>query len=107
MKKICLYRAISHITLLSELTERVVKLRLTHHVPSNDLLNYVQSAHTKHHLTESTLFPVHDHIVKVMSQQKFPVLCLLDLFAAFDTIDHSILVHRLSSWFGLKGTALF
>ena len=45
---------------------------------------------------------VHDHIVKAMSQQKITALCLLDLSAAFDTI----LVHRLSSWFGLKGTVL-
>jgi len=87
----------------SKLTERVVKQRLTHHLSSNHLLNSFQSAYTAHHSTEYTLFSVHDHI---MAQQKITALCLLDLSAAFDTIDHSILIHRLSSWFGLNGTVL-
>jgi len=38
-----------------------------------------------------------------MNEQKITALCLLDLFATFDTLDHYILVHRLSSWFVLTG----
>jgi len=49
------YRPISHLSFLSKLTERVVKLRLTHHLSSNDLLNSFQSAYTKCHFTECTL----------------------------------------------------
>jgi hypothetical protein len=100
------YRPISHLSFLSKLTERVVKNRLTQHLSINNLLNSFQSAYTKHHSTESTLLAVHDHIIKAMSQQKVTALCLLDLSAAFDTIDHSILLHRLSSWFGLNGKVL-
>ena len=100
------YRPISHLSFLSKLTERVVKIRLTHHLSSNGLLNSFQSAYTKCHSTESTLLAVNDHIINAMSQQKITALCLLDLSAAFDTIDHSILLERLSSWFGLNGTVL-
>jgi len=68
------------------------------------LLNSFQSAFTAYHSTESALLSVHDHIIK--AHQTITALCLLDHSAAFDTIDHSILIHRLSSWFGLNGTVL-
>jgi len=46
------------------------------------------------------------HIIKAMAQQKITIVCVRDLSAAFDTIDHSIFIHCLSSWFGLNGTVL-
>ena len=100
------YRPISNLSFLSKLTERIVKTRLTNHLSSNALLNSFQSAYTKFHSTESTLLAVNDHIINAIGQQKVTALCLLDLSAAFDTIDHSILIERLSSWFGLNGVVL-
>jgi hypothetical protein len=100
------YRPVSHLSFLSKLTERIAKNRLMNHLSSNKLLNSFQSAYLKSHSTETTLLSVHDHIVRAMSLQQVSCLCLLDLSAAFDTIDHSILIHRLSSWFGISGCAL-
>jgi len=91
---------------LSKLTERVVKQRLLSHLTANNLLNNYQSAYLKSRSTETTLLYVHDHIIRAMGQQKITGLCLLDLSAAFDTIDHSILIHRLHTWFGLSGPVL-
>ena len=100
------YRPISNLSFLSKLCERVVKTRLTHHLSSNSMLNSFQSAYTKFHSTESTLLAVNEHLINAISHQKVTTLSLLDLSAAFDTIDHSILIERLSSWFGLNGTVL-
>ena len=68
------------------------------------MFNIFQSAYTKFHSTESALLVIHDHLIKAMDRQEVTGLTLLDLSAAFDTIDHSILLHRLTSWFGICGS---
>jgi len=100
------YRPISNLSLLSKIIERVVKSRLTHHLSSNNLFNPNQSAYCKHHSTETALLYIHDYLINAIGSQKISCLCLLDLSAAFDTIDHSILITRLSSWFGIHGSVL-
>jgi hypothetical protein len=66
-----------------------------HHLSSHNSLNPFQSAYIKFNSTETALLSLHDHIIKAMGQQQITCLCLLDLSAAFDTIDHSILLERL------------
>jgi len=73
---------------------------------SNKLLNPHQSAYCKHHSTETALSYIHDYHINAIGSHKVSCLCLLDLSAAFDTIDHDILISHLSSWFGLHGSVL-
>jgi len=93
-------------SLISKIIERVVKSRFTEHLTSNNLLNPHQSAYIQHHSTETTLLYIHDHFINAIGSQKVSCFCLLGLSAACDTIDHNILRTRLSSWFGIQGSAL-
>ena len=100
------YRPISNLSLLSKIIGRVVKSRLMDHLTSNNLLNPHQSAYCKHHSTETALLYIHDYLISAIKARKVSCLCLLNLSAAFDTIDHNILITRLSSWFGIHGSVL-
>jgi Reverse transcriptase (RNA-dependent DNA polymerase) len=105
-KELSNYQPISHLSFLSKLAERAVKSRLTDFLTEYNLLNSFQSVYTKLHSTETALLAVHDYLIRASSQQQVSCLCLLHLSAAFDAIDHSILLERLSSWFGISGSNL-
>ena len=104
------YRPISNLSLISKIIERIVKSRLTDHLTSNRLLNPHQSAYCKHHSTEIALLYICDHLINAIGSQKLSCLCLLDLSAAFDTIDHSIsyspATHLGSAFMALSSTGL-
>src|SRR6218665_335220 len=101
------YRPISNLSFLSKLTERIVLARLNDYVSSNSLLNPHQSGFTKHHSTETLLVSLCNKLVYAVSHQQVSCLCLLDISAEFENIiDDSILLQRLSAWFGVSGTAL-
>ena len=58
------------------------------------------------HSTETTLLSIHNDLILAVDRGEVTSLILLDSSAAFDTVDHSILLHRLQNWFGLHGTSL-
>ena len=86
--------------------EKVVANQIKEHVDGFGLDNPFQSAYKAYHSTETALLSVTNDILNSMGRGNVTALTLLDLSAAFDTIDHKLLLDRLEEWFGIRGDAL-
>ena len=86
--------------------EKAISYQLTNCLRDNDLEESLPSAYKTFHSTETALLKVHNDIVSAIDNQSYIILLLLDLAAAFDTVDHEILLQRLSCRFGISGKAL-
>ena len=100
------YRPISNLPFVGKLLERCVIDQLLEHICTNNLMEPLQSAYRPHHSTETALLKVKTDILKAMDNQEVACLVLLDLSAAFDTVDHKILLERLENYFGITRSAL-
>ena len=100
------YRPISNLPFLGKVIEKIVITQLDVFLQDNNILNKFQSGFRKGHSTETALVKVTDDLKVSADNKNVSVLVLLDLTAAFDTIDHLVLIQRLENWIGLSGTAL-
>src|SRR6218665_2065463 len=97
------YRPTSNLSFLSKLLEHVVSVQLTGYLSSACLLPMHQSAYHRFHSTETDLLKVMTDITEAIDAGDY---ALLDLFAAFDTVDHDVLAERLSRTYGIRSTVL-
>ena len=100
------YRPVSNLPFLSKIMEKVVDARLEHHLVQNNLHKPSQSAYKRFHSTETALLKVQNDILRSLDAGDVTVLVMLDLSAAFDTIDHPTLLRRFECHFGIEGKAL-
>jgi hypothetical protein len=99
------FRPISNLPFLRKVLERVVCDQITAHLEANDLLDPLQSAYRKSHSTETAILKIKADADRMLDEGDGVCLVLLDLSAAFDTLDYSIMEKRLES-VGLSGRAL-
>ena len=99
------YRPISNLSIHSKTLEPIISAQLSEYLDSNNILNSFQSAYVPHKSTETALTRITYYILSTLINNKGSLLVILDMSAAFETLDHSIMVQRLSS-IGIKDTAL-
>ena len=100
------YRPVSNLTFLSKAIEKLVANQLISYINKNNLNESFQSAYKQYHSTETALIRVHNDILTAIDNRRTVILLLLDLSAAFDTVDHDILLFRLQQRFGVTGMPL-
>ena len=99
------FRPISNLTFMSKVVEKVVAGRLLRYLAENDLLPKLQSGFRRFHSTETAILKVMSDVYAVVDRGEVALLALLDVSAAFDTVDHDILLQRLATSFGITGIA--
>ena len=96
------YRPISDLPVLSKLLERLVVHQLMNYLTLNNLLPPLQSGFRPGHSTETAILLALSEIIQAVDRGDFAALVLLDLSAAFDTVDHEILLQRLRISYEIK-----
>lgn len=100
------YRPVSNLPFLGKILEKVVVTQLNSYLNDNNLHEVLQSAYKPNHSTETALLKIQNDILAAVDKKGVVILILLDLSAAFDLIDHDILLERMNSLLGISGSAL-
>ena len=79
---------------------------MNYHTESNELLPEKASAYRKDHSTDTALIKIQLDIFAAMDNQHVTLLVMLDLSAAFDTVNHEMLLNKTASRFGISGIVL-
>ena len=100
------YRPVYNLSFVSKVLEKVTSTRIDEHLTPNNLYKEHQLAYRKFHSSETALLEVQNDTLQSLDHNNGTVLVILDLSAAFDTIDRRTLLHHLEHMFGIAGKPL-
>ena len=100
------YWPVSNLSIISKLTEKVVLDQLIKHLDKNAPLPQYQSTYRKWHSTETALLDFMDSVLWGFEKQEITIVCVMDLSAAFDMVDHNLLETTLHRRYGIHEVVL-
>ena len=100
------YRPVHNLVFISKLMEKVVNKQFNEHLSRNNLDLKYQHGYKKYHSTETLILRVVDDILIGFENNTATVMIMLDLSAAFDTVDIDKLLNILKREIGVRGKAL-
>lgn len=98
------YRPVTNLSFLSKIIERAMLDQLMPFLEEVGVIPRCQSAYRKFHSTETALCKIHNDLVNNTCRGRASLLVLIDLSAAFDTVDHQLLLNDFSNY-GVDGLA--
>ena len=99
-------RPVSNLTFISKFVEKITLNQFTQHCVNYHLLADYQSAYRKFHSCETSLIKLVNNLLWAMEKQDVTAVTILNLSAAFDTVNHDLLLEVLNKRFGIKDKAL-
>ena len=96
-------RPVSNLQYVSKLIERAVFNQVRDHMVANGIYPMFQSAFRPRHSTEMALVRIMNDILLAMNSRRVTLLALLDLSAAFDTVNYEVLLKRLHTDVSIRG----
>ena len=99
------YRLISLLPSFSKIFERLVYNRLISYLNKNNILYDYQFGFRSNHDTAMAVTEMVDKIAEAIDSKKISLGIFIDLSKAFDTINHNILIQKLS-FYGIRGLSL-
>ena len=100
------YRPVSNLNFVSKVLENVVLRQFNEHCAKFQLYPDYQSAYRQHFSCETALIKIVNDILWNVEEQKVTALAAIDLSAAFDMVDHAILLDVLHIKFGITDQVL-
>ena len=90
------YRPVAIVPIFSKILERIVFNQIITYLNDNELLHPNHHAYRAQHNTTTAMIQMYDGWLQAVESGQLAGVCLLDMSAAFDVVDHELLAEKLS-----------